>query len=210
MDFATTFGIFLASLFVLSLVTYKVIQFLSSGTAAPQIRRKPYSAQVRSYKDDILMESSEIRYSSKEIEPAKPGEDLMDIIQGYEEVQNGDGNREEKAVKEPLEKTVVKEKKGQKPDPVEEFLEDIFGDEETEETEEENQSRENLELEDPSWHLTESVEDDPIEELANTDRDMSPGRYPECFGTDIQFKRCGKDCGVAKDCSKAIQLLESI
>ena len=204
MDFATTFGIFLASLFVLSLITYKVIQFISSGTAAPQIRRKPYSAPVRSYKDDILMESNEIRYS-KEIEPAKPGEDLMDLIQSYEEEK-----REEKIVKEPREKIIVKEKKPPKPNPVEEFLEDIFGNEETEETGEEDLGRKNMELEDPSWHLTESAKDESVEELVDADRDVSPGRYPECFGTDIEFERCGKDCGVAKDCSKAIQLLESI
>jgi hypothetical protein len=303
MNFTTIFGIFLASLFVLSLITYKMIQFLSgTSSAAPRVGRKAYSAHARSHKDDVLMESGEIQYS-KVVEPAKPGEDLLDLIQSYEEKSEG---TKERIVEKPIRKTVVKEKRppeieamGPKagnaerdadahhlpdfsPDqsredarldpsrrldgaghveeflgdlfateetenesydkdksfkstiesstgteekklleasPVEEFLEDIFKDEETKEAKETgdsshgdleellapevspDQNREDARL-DSSRPLDESVE-----RLTNTNSDLSPGRYPECFGTDAEFKKCKKDCGVVEDCSKAVQLL---
>jgi len=281
MNFTTIFEIFLASLFVLSLITYKMIQLLSGASrAAPRVGRNAHSAPARSHKDDVLMESGEIQYS-KVVEPAKPGEDLLDLIQSYEEKSEGP---QERTVEKAIRKTVVKEKRPpeieamgpntghveeflgdlfaaeetenesydrNKPvkntiestiegstgteekrppeiSPVEEFLEDIFKDEETGEpkgtedpegTDEVGDSshgdleellapevspgrnREDARL-DSSWPSDESVE-----RPTNTNSDLSPGRYPECFGTDAEFKRCKKDCGVVEDCSKAVQLL---
>jgi|GEM_PF-6580482 len=37
---------------------------------------------------------------------------------------------------------------------------------------------------------------------------ISPAKYPECFGTDYQLEKCKRDCGVAEECIKAVELLQ--
>lgn len=37
---------------------------------------------------------------------------------------------------------------------------------------------------------------------------ISPAKYPECFGTDYKLEKCKKDCGVAEECIKAVEVLQ--
>lgn len=37
---------------------------------------------------------------------------------------------------------------------------------------------------------------------------ISPAKYPECFGTDYKLEKCKKNCGVAEECIKAVEVLQ--
>ncbi|MDI6655191.1 MAG: hypothetical protein QME59_04820 [Candidatus Hydrothermarchaeota archaeon] len=37
---------------------------------------------------------------------------------------------------------------------------------------------------------------------------ISPAKYPECFGTDYKLEKCKRDCGVAEECIKAVEVLQ--
>lgn len=54
----------------------------------------------------------------------------------------------------------------------------------------------------------EPVRKEKVEKKPKRGKIISPAKYPECFGTDYLLEKCKKDCGVAEECIKAVELLQ--